>query len=396
MNEHDKNDTETLRKLITEAGFVLDHPILLKIVESAPSPKAADEYILSLGWPNGLAHRVRQAVKLKQKYPEIWNELLKGSKGLNGFFEWYFNGDNIRYPRPLTKIRYHEGGLTGLNSEEGINTSSWPYWLGEIIFSDDKGKKVVDTFNLGDKPDARLDIDNNVVTDDIFSIKNPIRDYKAYGVYEQNFANYSIVLSKGKDNGCGHSMLVIKSKESNWIKIRSQYLTIKQSSNWQPAIYKVTELYTTSLHKQMLDFGYIENDTWTFFMRVDKYGKNIPDGHILYKRTLHIYDEKKSRVSMLEAQVKIEVYNNVCHILNTENNPHIIIVPLIPTLPDKILEIQATATIKMNKYISDIYQFICGTNAVCHLSGAFGLFIEDILNSRVSLFDLARNNPTLK
>ncbi|MBI4708638.1 MAG: hypothetical protein HY764_00295 [Candidatus Portnoybacteria bacterium] len=68
----------TARELIEGSGGVLDNFILREIVECSSSPKAADEYIKLLGWPNNVAKKVRNASRLKFKFPKQW-ELFKES-----------------------------------------------------------------------------------------------------------------------------------------------------------------------------------------------------------------------------------------------------------------------------------------------------------------------------
>lgn len=50
--------------------------MLQAIVEAAPSPKAADEHVLTLGWSNETARKVRCAVRARQKCkPGQWSEM---------------------------------------------------------------------------------------------------------------------------------------------------------------------------------------------------------------------------------------------------------------------------------------------------------------------------------
>ena len=62
----------TIEELIRKSGRIMNNPVMAAIAAHAPSPTAADEYVKILGWPNEVASQVRHAVRLRQKFPESW------------------------------------------------------------------------------------------------------------------------------------------------------------------------------------------------------------------------------------------------------------------------------------------------------------------------------------
>ncbi len=84
-----KQDEETLRQLIAGSGEVFDNPILMRIIQAAPSPHAADRHIQQLGWPNDLAREVRNAARIKERFPKTWADLSTSSvRPADGLFKF--------------------------------------------------------------------------------------------------------------------------------------------------------------------------------------------------------------------------------------------------------------------------------------------------------------------
>ncbi len=391
MNEKNENDTlgnETLRGLINNAGFVLDHPILLKIIESAPTAKIADDYIKYLGWSNDLARRVRAAVKLKQKFPQLWAEILKNDIKFS-FFNWYYHNGIATYPVPQTEFLY--GNRTSGN--ESIETKDWPYFLRELTFSNNNGKSQFDTF-------SSLSGHNNptikeVIAQDIYSIENPV-DFNCcqHLIYQETLTDGSIKLFKSENDKCGQSLLAIKNNNLGSIQIRSQYLLVKAPNDWSPVIYKVVQLFMTA---EQTPSDHTEYDVWTFFMRVDKYRKSIPDGQIIYKRVLNLWNEETERAATFGAKIKMEITGNICRILKAEDNPSLTIIPLESNPSDNFIKIQNQTFTKMNQYIINLYQLIersKDSKNIILLTKLFGFSLSDTLDSKNTLFSLAKTNPT--
>ncbi len=60
-------ERETLLELCEPSAVVLKNPILRAIVESAPNPRNAYEYMIHLGWDSQLANRVSATVRFQKK-----------------------------------------------------------------------------------------------------------------------------------------------------------------------------------------------------------------------------------------------------------------------------------------------------------------------------------------
>lgn len=78
MSEKLNENTCTARELLAKCGDVLDNPLLLAIIEAASSPKAADNYVTSLHWPNDIGRKVRVATRLKERFPDAWETVKAG------------------------------------------------------------------------------------------------------------------------------------------------------------------------------------------------------------------------------------------------------------------------------------------------------------------------------
>ncbi len=123
----------TLRELLEESGRVYDNPVLRAKIEAAPSPKAADEHMLRLGWPTELAKKVRHAVRLKQLFPEVWKEIIKTNirpaDSLCYFFEKYkaFPSHDIRVNTELSFDEWR------------ADRGDWPFFLKSFSYWDEHG-----------------------------------------------------------------------------------------------------------------------------------------------------------------------------------------------------------------------------------------------------------------
>ena len=145
--ETERREKETgLLSLISSYGWVLHHPILLSVVEDAPSPKSADNYIMTQfsgcnTGRNTLAQAVRNAVRIKEKVEKgVWAELLKKEKNarLSDLFcfdrgkpvDIEMGGQQITFS---TDIKF---------SEKTIACSYWPLFLREFSRESDDYKET--------------------------------------------------------------------------------------------------------------------------------------------------------------------------------------------------------------------------------------------------------------
>ncbi len=72
---------DSLLKLITKAGDVLINPFLNELIDTAPSPKNLDNYVVKeLNMGNELGWRLRAAVNLKQKHYHLWKILRQSAQ----------------------------------------------------------------------------------------------------------------------------------------------------------------------------------------------------------------------------------------------------------------------------------------------------------------------------
>ena len=139
--EEGKEEKLTLKELIKLYGWVLDHPILRPIVEIAPSPKSADNYIVEQFYEylykNELAQAVRNAVRIrdksKSKGEQTWKELLKTPEG-SKLSDIFLFDEKSEYEGGYRKEQiYFSTGIKFLpNSKKAINCSIWPFILREF------------------------------------------------------------------------------------------------------------------------------------------------------------------------------------------------------------------------------------------------------------------------
>ncbi len=160
VNEREQQKMEdeklTLKQLIGEYGWVLDHPILSELVKIAPSPKSADNYILNrfsdYKYKNKLARAVWNAVRIRDlsggEDNIFWRKLLKipEDSKLSDMFvfgkESDFlkqNGTSIDHVHFTTGIKFFPEG------ERAVDCSKWPLFLREFKIGDessiDKGSE---------------------------------------------------------------------------------------------------------------------------------------------------------------------------------------------------------------------------------------------------------------
>lgn len=110
MTEEQKTDkTEQkdrdlpLAELVEKVGVgVLGNPFLEAFISAAPSPKAADEEMIRLGWPNELARKVRLGVHLfnrcRQHGKNLWGEMTKiTSRIADQMFEFHWQPEGLQF-----------------------------------------------------------------------------------------------------------------------------------------------------------------------------------------------------------------------------------------------------------------------------------------------------------
>lgn len=136
----------SVRELIGGSGTVFDHYFLREIVEAAPSPTAADNYICqNLGCMLGDGQAVRKAVRLREKCkdkPKEWGEIK-----MTDF-------------RPAEMFDFRDVSFLSADVEEKIKVAesldfvalkrpykNWPWPLKEIAIEVEE-KEVVTTFDF--------------------------------------------------------------------------------------------------------------------------------------------------------------------------------------------------------------------------------------------------------
>lgn len=92
-----------LAELVAKVGAgVLGNPFLSAFISAAPSPKAADDEMVRLGWPNELARRVRLGVHLynrcRQHGKNLWGEMTKvTSRIADQMFEFHWQPEGLQF-----------------------------------------------------------------------------------------------------------------------------------------------------------------------------------------------------------------------------------------------------------------------------------------------------------
>jgi len=135
MSEQIVTPQPTLRELLGAGtcDAVLDDPMLVGIIEAAPSPKAADDHIKSLGWSNDLARQVRDMVRLRQeviKNPvgDTW-KLLTTTTKRRAYTSYAFGGSTIDcWPDVEASTKFIFGPCSNLRHHE------LPFLLRELRF----------------------------------------------------------------------------------------------------------------------------------------------------------------------------------------------------------------------------------------------------------------------
>lgn len=133
----------TVRELIAGSETVLDHWFLRRIVETAPSPTAADNYVCKvLGCTSGDGQAVRKAVRLKEKYKDKkgeWEAINSPTFRLAEMFKFL----DANFLSAKAKIMLAES-LDYVTLQRPYK--NWPWLLKEMAV-EDKGK-VITTFDF--------------------------------------------------------------------------------------------------------------------------------------------------------------------------------------------------------------------------------------------------------
>ncbi len=128
-------DKQTFGELMVASEEVRHHPIFREIINAAPSPTAADKYVVALGWGNNVARRVRDAVRLREmcyekkldwdtvnEIPE--NFMMKsGDAGIKAF-AWGYSGDRA------SKIALEDD--IHLTNSTKYDRTKWPLFFREF------------------------------------------------------------------------------------------------------------------------------------------------------------------------------------------------------------------------------------------------------------------------
>ncbi len=127
MEQKTAEKKESLRELLYGAGRVFDNPILMAIVEAGQSPKAVDEHIKKLGWPNEVARRARNATRIKENFPLVWPELKTDHRRPREIFS--FSSKSPPFLQNLGIQMSFETCFEGCVASRG----TWPHLLNEFI-----------------------------------------------------------------------------------------------------------------------------------------------------------------------------------------------------------------------------------------------------------------------
>ena len=141
--EEKTESSMTVRELIAGSETVLDHWFLRRIVETAPSPIAADNYVCKvLGCMSGDGQAVRKAVRLKEKYKDKkgeWEAINSPTFRLAEMFKFL----DANFLSAKAKIMLAES-LDYVTLQRPYK--NWPWLLKEMAV-EDKGK-VITTFDF--------------------------------------------------------------------------------------------------------------------------------------------------------------------------------------------------------------------------------------------------------
>lgn len=113
-----------LARLVSEGSGVLKSQFLVDLVEAFRSPKEADEYMQSLGWPNDLARSVRMGVRLRnecrrreeniERHQSFWNGLKgtgNGERQADLHFDFGYKPEGLNFPTDVmwsSAFRLHD------------------------------------------------------------------------------------------------------------------------------------------------------------------------------------------------------------------------------------------------------------------------------------------------
>lgn len=131
-----------LAELVEKVGAgVLANPFLNVFILAAPSPKAADDEMIRLGWPNELARRVRLGVYLynrcRQHGKNLWGDMTKVTTRIaDQMFEFELQPDGLRF-QSEANVRWSSAFLLDTFKVE----QERPLFLRETRFDTLKWKK---------------------------------------------------------------------------------------------------------------------------------------------------------------------------------------------------------------------------------------------------------------
>ena len=118
----------TIEELSKKSGKIMNNPIMAAIAAYAPSPTAADLYVQSLAWPNGVAAQVRNSIRLRDKFPVAWENFRYATTRFSESFIFAKDG--------LPKIFGHDATLSqGIRAGNSASLHGhWPILFREIQY----------------------------------------------------------------------------------------------------------------------------------------------------------------------------------------------------------------------------------------------------------------------
>lgn len=124
---------EKAHKLVASCAGIFDCPLLVEIAKCEVSPKQADEHILRKGWSTGLARRVRDAVRLKDQHPVLWEGLVESSSATGHAAHYAFERRKNEVVDGLIAVPYMVS--TGFNmGGELVERGKTPLLARQFIF----------------------------------------------------------------------------------------------------------------------------------------------------------------------------------------------------------------------------------------------------------------------
>ncbi len=141
-------ETAEVQELIRGSGEVMDHPMLRQIVQWAPNPKVANAHIVSLGWPNDLARRVRMAVRARDKTKlDVWRALWRTSvRPADALCDFSYFSPRLGSLFPTVR---HKQSVAFKFGEAARSCKDWPFFLLEFAYELEMSTQWTTTVDWG-------------------------------------------------------------------------------------------------------------------------------------------------------------------------------------------------------------------------------------------------------